>query len=76
MGKNISKNISKTEVVNTARTLLIMLKNLLQMDLKLFRKKHTVTNEEANLGLEREIPWKKHISPEKRQTIVDDLRLR
>ena len=41
MDKNINKNVSKTEVVKTARTLLIMLKNLLQMDLKLFRKKHS-----------------------------------
>ena len=34
-----------------------------------------VTNEEENAGLDREIPRARYISPEKRQKIIDDLRL-
>ena len=34
-----------------------------------------VTNEEENIVLEREIPRERYISPEKRQQIINDLRL-
>ena len=34
-----------------------------------------VTNEEENIVLDREIPRERYISPEKRQQIINDLRL-
>ena len=38
IGKSIGKNKTKTSVVNTAKSFLIMLNNLQQLHLKLFRK--------------------------------------
>ena len=35
----------------------------------------TVTNEEENIGIIREIPRERYVSPEKRQKIIDDIRL-
>ena len=35
----------------------------------------TVTSEKKNIGLDREIPRERYISPEKIQKIIDDLRL-
>ena len=35
----------------------------------------TVTNEEKNIGLDREIPRERHTSPEKRKKTIDGLRL-
>ena len=33
------------------------------------------SSETKNIGLDREIPKERYISPEKRQQIIDDLRL-
>ena len=35
----------------------------------------TVTNEEENIGIIREIPRERYVSPEKRQKIINDIRL-
>ena len=34
-----------------------------------------VTNEAKNIGIDREIPKERYVSPEQRQKIIDDLRL-
>ena len=38
-------------------------------------KQETVTNEEKNIGFDREIPKERYITPEERQIVIDDLRL-
>ena len=35
----------------------------------------TVTNEPGKIGLDRKIPRERNLSPEKRQKIIDDIRL-
>ena len=51
MGKNNGKNISKNGVVNRAKTFLIMLNNLQQMNLKLIQKEYFNKTAEATGGL-------------------------
>ena len=43
--------------------------------LKNFTTKYFSSHEEENIGIDRKTPRKRYISPEKRQKIIDDLRL-
>ena len=75
------KTASKRAIQNTAKgTDDLMGKNIADKIKRASRillknSSETVTNEAKNIGIDREIPKEKYISPEKRQKIIDDLRL-
>ena len=65
MGENIGENISKNLCSKYGRNFFIMLKKPQQ------NISETVTNEH-----DKEIPEERHVSPEERQKIIDELRLK
>ena len=65
MGENIGENISKNLSSKYGRSFFIMLKRPQQ------NISETVTNEH-----DKEIPEERYVSPEERQKIIDELRLK
>ena len=65
MGENIGENISKNLSSKYERNFFIMLKRPQQ------NISETVTNEH-----DKEIPEERYVSPEERQKIIDELRLK
>ena len=75
------KTVSKREIKRTAESSSYLISN--KIDVKITKvsrtsspnSSDTVTNKAKNIEHDKEIPTERYISPEKRQKIIDDLRL-